>query len=31
MFRDQGIVRTQTAKLAMVVTPAVGKDVTGDD
>jgi small-conductance mechanosensitive channel len=31
MFRDRGIVRTQTAKLAMIVTPTVGKDVTGDD
>ncbi|MDX6712907.1 MAG: hypothetical protein QOH96_3923 [Blastocatellia bacterium] len=31
MFRDRGIVRTQTAKLAMIAVPAVEKDVTGDD
>ena len=31
MFRDRGIVRTQTAKLAMIAAPTVGKDVTGDD
>jgi hypothetical protein len=31
MFRDRGIVRTQTAKLAQIAAPTVEKDVTGDD